>query len=286
MRRVTIREDFDGWREAARRLLAEDIPPAALVWAGEGAEQLSLVGGRPSSPDAPGGGTTEGSGTTRGGGGRVPRSFLKLAELAACHSDPERWALLYRLLWRLNHGEPKLLHIRVDPDVHRLVRLASAIRRDEHKMHAFVRFRRTEADGEPWYVAWFEPEHHIVERGANFFARRFAAMRWSILGPRRCAHWDLHQLRFSPGVDRSAAPPDDQLEELWRTYYSHIFNPARVKTRAMQGEMPHKYWRNLPEAELIPRLVREAPARVQRMIDEAAGKASERTPPPPGELPA
>ena len=26
------------------------------------------------------------------------------------------------------------------------------------------------------YVAWFEPEHHIVELAAPFFARRFADM--------------------------------------------------------------------------------------------------------------
>jgi hypothetical protein len=37
------------------------------------------------------------------------------------------------------------------------------------------------------------------------------------------------------------------------------FQPARVKVHAMQVEMPKKYWRNLPEATLIPELLHEAP---------------------------
>ncbi len=47
------------------------------------------------------------------------------------------------------------------------------VRRDAHKMHAFVRFRRIEdADGER-YVAWYRPDHHIVAMTADFFVDRF-----------------------------------------------------------------------------------------------------------------
>jgi hypothetical protein len=42
--------------------------------------------------------------------------------------------------------------------------MAKAVRRDLHKMHAFVRFRRVETPGGERFVAWFEPDHHIVER--------------------------------------------------------------------------------------------------------------------------
>jgi len=44
---------------------------------------------------------------------RVPKEFLNLATRVACHRDPRRWALLYQALWRLTHGEPKLLEILV-----------------------------------------------------------------------------------------------------------------------------------------------------------------------------
>ena len=52
--------------------------------------------------------------------------------------------------------------------------------------------------------------------------------------------------------------PEDRLEETWRRYYASIFNPARLKVKAMQKEMPKKYWRNLPEASLIKPLIEGA----------------------------
>ena len=87
---------------------------------------------------------------------------------------------------------------------------------------------------------------------APFFIDRFAHQRWSILTPYRCAHWDGRELQFTAGAQKSDAPPEDAAEHLWLTYYSSIFNPARLKVHAMKTEMPMKYWRNLPEAALIP----------------------------------
>lgn len=197
---------------------------------------------------------------------RVPKAFVTMASRVACHRDPRRWALLYRVLWRLTHGEPRLLDIVVDPGVNELMEMDKAVRHDLHKMRAFVRFRAVPHDGETWYVAWFEPAHHIVEKNAPFFIDRFAGMRWSILTPDRCAHWDGETLSFTDGVPRSEAPAADEMEALWRTYYGHIFNPARVKLKAMQAEMPKRYWKNLPEAAIIPALLEEAPARVEKMI--------------------
>jgi len=139
-------------------------------------------------------------------------------------------------------------------------------------MRAFVRFREIEHGKEKWFVAWFEPQHHIVEHNATFFVDRFASMRWSILTPDRCAHWDGEELTFTSGVDKSQAPRDDNVEALWLTYYANIFNPARVKVHAMQAEMPKKYWRNLPEAVVIPSLLQEAPRRVEEMIRKSGSK--------------
>ncbi len=203
---------------------------------------------------------------------RVPKRFLSLARAIALHRDTARWALMYRLLWRLTHCEPHLLEIASDPDVAQATDFEKSIRHDIHKMRAFVRFREVAQGDEKWFVAWFEPQHRIVEQNAPFFADRFASMRWSILTPDRCAHWDGRALSFTAGVPRSEAPGADQMEELWRTYYANIFNPARVKVHAMQAEMPKKYWRNLPEAMLIPSLLRDAPQRVETMMKKSAAR--------------
>ena len=76
--------------------------------------------------------------------------------------------------------------------------------------------------------------------------------------PKGCAHWDLKELTFSPGVSRETAPKEDETEDFWLTYYRSIFNPFRLKVKAMKKEFPVRHWRTLPEAVLIPELIREA----------------------------
>jgi uracil-DNA glycosylase len=125
------------------------------------------------------------------------------------------------------------------------------VHRDEHRMQVSVRFREIGREQKSHFIAWFEPEHHVVELAAPFFARRFADMPWSILTPDVCAHWDGHAVSITPGVRKSETPAEDRLEETWRSYYASIFNPARLKTRINEGPE-----RNLPEASFIKPLKR------------------------------
>src|SRR5690606_39709499 len=60
---------------------------------------------------------------------RVLFRSVELAESAILHSDPQRFALLYRLLWRLQ-GTPRILDDRADLDVRRIDELARGVRRD------------------------------------------------------------------------------------------------------------------------------------------------------------
>ncbi len=248
--------DFDGWRKAARALALNDVKPSDVTWnvAGDAPELFA--------PTAPPLEPPEGTFS-------VSAKFVELAQIAILHRSPARFALLYRLLWRLRQNHD-LLDIATDPDVAEIAAMAKAVRRDEHKMHAFVRFREVGREQKSHFVAWFEPEHHIVELAAPFFARRFADMPWSILTPDVCAHWDGHAVSITPGVAKSEAPTQDRLEETWRRYYASIFNPARLKVKAMQNEMPRKYWRNLPEASLIKPLIESAERTASAMIANAA----------------
>lgn len=248
-------DDVDGWRDAARRLAIAGVEPDRVTWQ-VGDAGGDLFGDAP-LPPAP-----------IRAAFSVPRAFVDLAETAILHSDPERFALLYALLVRLR-DRPGLMEDKADPLLRRIDMLAKAVRRDIHKMRAFVRFREVEEDDGARFVAWFEPEHHIVRANAGFFVRRFATMRWSILTPAISIHWDGEALREGPGATRADAPDGDPVEALWKGYYAAIFNPARLKTGAMLSEMPKKYWRNLPEAALIPDLVAGAQAREAAMIASA-----------------
>ena len=79
------------------------------------------------------------------------------------------------------------------------------------------------------------------------------------------------RLTFTPGVPRSAAPSEDELEDLWRTYYGAIFNPARVNLDAMRREMPVRHWATLPETTALPGMLADAPSRVQTLLASKAG---------------
>ena len=257
--------DWEGWRRAARSLRQGGIAPDRVAWrVGEG----DLF-----ADDRPPASTVTAPFT-------VPPAFMTLGKDVSCHRDDDRFALLYRILWRLR-DEPALLGLRADPDIGRALDMQKAVNRASHKMKAFVRFRQV-PDIEPeTYVAWFEPPHRVLERTADFFVRRFANVRFSILTPELCCHWDGEALIFEAGATKADAPQEDELEDFWRTYYASIFNPARLKVQAMTSEMPKRYWRNLPEAALIPGLIEGAQRRMDTMVQSEPTTPDRRLPAAP-----
>ena len=259
--RVTLasEDDFEGWRDAARDMAEAGIPPDAVVWRVEG-QAGDLFG-----TDVP---------QPKGATFAVPRAFVDMAKSVVFHSDPERFALLYAMLWKLRSNR-HAMEDRADPLLDRLQRLAKEVRRDVHKMHAFVRFREVDQPGGTTrFIAFFEPDHHIVRHTAGFFVRRFTNMDWSILTPEISIHWDGEELTEGPGATREEAPGGDPLEAMWKTYYASIFNPARLKVGAMLKEMPKKYWRNMPETSLVQPLIASARAREIEMIAKSRSQVA------------
>jgi uracil-DNA glycosylase len=256
MRQLEFTPTFEGWQTAARHALAAQWAPDTIVWEEADAKQQALF----QSLSAPESGPPQ---------GRVPKLFVETGSLVARHSNSQKWPLLYRLLWRLTHAEARLLENPLDADVLQLSHYAKEVEKDAYRMRAFLRFRETRVDEGPWFIAWYEPEHDTIELNAKFFVDRFANMRWSILTPRRCMHWDGSDVSFSPGASRANALHKDDIEPLWIAYYSSIFNPARLKPKAMQAQLLKRNWKNLPEAVVIDPLMRAAPGRTAAMIDRA-----------------
>ncbi len=255
MRSVDPGNGFESWRKAAKDLLAADVPPGQVIFEKEeglfaGLEEEAVP--YRASPVA-----------------KVPAAFVDLAKGVCCHADEGRWGLLYRILWRIvKGGERSLCEISSDPDIAKASTMRKNVSREIHKMHAFVRFRllgTDEESGRERYKAWFEPEHWIVEAGATFFRKRFTNMDWSIFTPKGCAHWNGKDLVFTEGIASDPVDAGDVVEDFWKTYYRSIFNPARLKVKMMQTEMPKRYWKNLPEAALIDELIQGSKGRVGSM---------------------
>ena len=101
--------DWGAWRAAARALALADVAPEDVVWSVRNAADLFAEPEEEALP-APGGSFT------------VPRALVTLAETAIQARDPERFALLYRLIWRAHRGEKHILEMTTDLEVQRLGR--------------------------------------------------------------------------------------------------------------------------------------------------------------------
>ncbi len=137
MKQLLLEPDFLAWRDAARDALRQGYRPEEIdIQDASVPTTLALTLGADETPTGP---PITAPNTSK--------AFLESARYAAAHRDPQRWNLLYRLLYRLQ-SDRNLLQIEVDPDVDHLLRLEGQVRRDLHKMHAFVRFRKVLEPGE------------------------------------------------------------------------------------------------------------------------------------------
>jgi DNA polymerase len=272
-------ENYQAWRQHARALVANMVPPDQVQWHSSqqgslfSAPQLSLTDSL----------STQAKLNTAINGPRVPKQFLSMAVQAACFEDSDnptrKWSVFYSLLWRMNFECRNVLSLKSDAQVQYLQSMTRAVSRDMHKMKAFVRFQSNLSSVEvfakdqsvenSYYTAWFEPAHSIVEAIAPFFVKRFTGMSWSILTPRGCAHWNQQELKLSPGTVKPSLKADE-FEGFWKAYYCSIFNPSRLKEKAMMAEMPKKYWKYLPEASCIKDLCRDAGGLTEKMIESAS----------------
>ncbi len=268
MKLVTAPPDYAQWPEQVQRLFSSQLPPERVSW--EDACQLSLLSAGQASEQVPSANATAGAPSFSA---KLPRRYWALAKLAFYHQSPSRLPLLYRLAWRLRN-DISLLSDPLDSDVRDLGKLVKEVQRDAHKARAFIRFRELEAaPNVPKFVAWHVPMHRVLRLVAPFFVDRMPHDVWSILTPFESAHWDLRKLSYGGPGDGRQAPAFDAQEELWRSYYKSIFNPARVNTEAMLTEMPKKYWATMPETQDIAGMLREARGREQQMIQKVELKA-------------
>jgi len=241
-RSITLADaiDLDGFRRACRALWAEQVEPGRIAWhTAEDAEGdlFDIAASRDAA-------ATAGAPPVH-----VPPTFMALCESVILHRDENRFGLLYRLLWRLQ-TEPGLRHDPLDADWVLAQHMAQAVRHDMYTMQASVHFRVIdEGEGRmPLHVAWFEPEHHIVEATAPFFARRSSAMRWAIATPERSVHWDGERLLFSAGARREDAPPADAGEQLWLAYYRSIVQRSVAMVQRDPIDPPRRTARPPPSA--------------------------------------
>ena len=243
MRAVRV-DGWETWRDAARALLAEGAQPERVRWVDPTGDPGLFDGGAaalaaPASAPA------------------VPRRLVELLREAVAWVGPDRFDLAYRLLWRVVTGERALLDDPIDPDVAEVRRRAAAVRHDVHRMHAFVRFRPV---GDRM-VAWYRPDHDVLDLAVPHFVDRFGGTRWAILTPRGSAVYD-GELRRGLGVAEHDRTAPDEVEALWLAYYAAVFEPSRASAARLAHHLPLRFRAQLDEGRVIPALFESAAGRV------------------------
>jgi probable DNA metabolism protein len=271
---------FDTWRQQARWLLSHQVNPDQVSWSVK--EDADLFASDDAYPEHMGPFQA-----------RVPLELVQLLQNAAQYSGEQRWSLLYEVLWRVSHGDrtAMLAGDKLGSELHRRLKQVS---REAHHLHAFLRFialpasplpkdlavkaALLETQALPEYVAWHEPAHDILRTASEHFIGRLGRHRWMIATPSDGVFYDgqslIHKRQCPAAWQALARTADDPHGELWLTYYSHIFNPARLNPKVMQGHLPTRFWKNLPEGPLIPALISEARTGKQR--DGQARQIAER----------
>ena len=103
---VVVTGSFESWQQAARELLRRGVAPDDVQWvegSGRGPDFDDATGEAPKYV--------------------VPRRFVELARAAAGHASSDRWATMYRVLWRIVYENRRLLDVPEDLDVLALVAL-------------------------------------------------------------------------------------------------------------------------------------------------------------------
>jgi probable DNA metabolism protein len=229
--RAVAARSFAEWRAAARDLLAYDIAPDAVRWANRDGD--GRFSGAPPGPVH-----TDNASCTLDNPRpplRLRRTLVDLLQTAACYRVAGRWAFLYRVVWRWQHGEHGVLSA-ADEDGARLHAMVEAVQREEHDMHAHIRFReRPEQAGPPRFVAWFEPAHDVLPQVAQHFVSRMRGVSWMIATPEASVLWDGASLHDTGAPLRSAGGRDGNGEAPWLAYYRDGSDPARLDRRAMRS---------------------------------------------------
>ncbi|WP_425274021.1 UdgX family uracil-DNA binding protein [Paraburkholderia lacunae] len=214
----------------------------------------------------------------------IPRELLAWLKTAGCFRAPDRWALLYRVLWRWTRGERNVLDLN-DADGALLNQRIRDVEHETDDLLTLTLFRRRDPSmGPPEFVGWYEPHHDVLERAAARFAPRMGASTWTLITPHGAAFWNGMLLRigqplpdeaeYAAQVSVSDQVPDqvsaqasaasamtgeaitsEPTEALWLAYYASAFNAA-------PSPVPLRYWRTPPAGPPLPAHLARARSRL------------------------
>jgi len=140
----------------------------------------------------------------------------------------------------------------------KLREIEKKMRRERHRMTAFVRFKHGR---DSLYYSIIEPDFDVIPLIIDHFEGRYADQKWLIYDAKRKygIYYDLNQTVFmypTPGnqssgtVDISLFEPEEELyQQLWKTYFKSTNISERKNLKLHLQHVPRRYWKYLVEKE-------------------------------------
>ena len=128
------------------------------------------------------------------------------------------------------------------------------IGREVHRMHAFVRFQKTQSG---LFFATVEPDFNVLPLLGSHFKSRYADQPWLIMDCKRGfgLMYDLEDCAFISTSelskqDKNLLALDEQemkFQDLWGAYFNSVNIKERDNPRLHLRHMPRRYWKYLTE---------------------------------------
>jgi probable DNA metabolism protein len=138
----------------------------------------------------------------------------------------------------------------------RISEIVRMMRREKHRMEAFVRFQKLK--DESFYSA-IEPDFNVLPLLIKHFKSRYADQKWIIYDLKRNygIYYNLHDVQYinldfstlaKPGDVTAAFTEDEGIyQHLWKNYFHSVNIPARKNTKLHVRHIPKRYWKHLTE---------------------------------------
>ena len=138
------------------------------------------------------------------------------------------------------------------PEMLKVKEINKQIHREVHRMHAFVRFKKTTED---LYYATVIPDFNVLPLIGEHFEKRYSDQHWMIYDSKR--HYGLYYdqqqtMMVEWGDEQLQQQPEFVTEEkayeaLWKNYFKSVNITERKNVKLHLRHMPKRYWKHLTE---------------------------------------
>ncbi|MBS7563121.1 TIGR03915 family putative DNA repair protein [Mucilaginibacter sp. Bleaf8] len=137
----------------------------------------------------------------------------------------------------------------------RLSEMVRMVRREKHRMEAFIRFQEL---ADTTFYSAIEPDFNVLPLLSRHFKDRYTDQKWIIYDLKRNygLYYDLHDVQCI-ALDFSTSSPSNVIsafseneglyQRLWQNYFKSVNIPARKNTKLHMRHIPKRYWRHLTE---------------------------------------